>query len=114
MEKGKSMMQSIKQKVISTALVVSANITATIAAHSDAFDSATKATTTLQNNIVKLCKVLFPFSLVILIVAILFTHDQKALQVELKTALLICLAYVALLIITGSGFLDTFTNLVGG
>ncbi len=80
----------------------------------NAFEEAEKAVTNTQTRLVSLAKVLFPFSLVILIIAILFTHDQKALATELKTALIICVAYVALLLVTSGGFTDTFASLLSG
>lgn len=109
----KKTLSRIKQDIIAAGLSAAVTLTSTLSAFSTsgAFASAENATKELQNQIVALAKVLFPFSLVILIVAILFTHDQKALQFELKTALIICVAYIALLIVTSSSFLDTFSNL---
>lgn len=102
-----------KQTSITLGSAVAAVILSTVPGYSSegAFGEAAKATEHLQGQIVDLAKVLFPFSLVCLIIAILFTHDQKALQFELKTALIICVAYIALLIVTSGTFLDTFTSL---
>ncbi len=103
---------TIKDKIIAAGLSVATSIMAIVPAYSDPFEQATNATKSLMTKIVDLCKVLFPFSLVLLIVAILFTHDQKALQFELKTALIICVAYIALLIVADGGFADFFSTLI--
>ena len=100
--------------VLATAVTYWVNQACVYSSLTGAFKSIGDTTTNAQNQIVALAKVLFPFSLVILIIAILFTHDQKALQVELKTALVICVAYAALLIVSGSGFVSTFDTLTSG
>lgn len=108
----KTTLSRLKQNVMAGVTAVSAAYWQLRITYSDAFETAEKAVSNTQNKLVNLAKVLFPFSLVILIIAILFTHDPKALAVELKTALIICVAYVALLLITSSGFVDTFSGLI--
>ena len=124
----KKYLEKAKQGIVTAGLTAS---TAILNAHitycknppaqsSDAFGKATSAVSATIVKILGLAKVLFPFSLVILIIAILFTHDQKALATELKTALIICVAYVALLIVAGVGgndtntFVTTFETIVNG
>ena len=104
---------SIKKKIIETALAISASMYS-MSAYSDtsgAFKMAESATKHFKTQIVELAKTLFPFSLIILILAIVFTHDQKALQMELKVAAMICVGYVLLLIVSNDDFINTFTGL---
>ena len=110
----KTTLTKIKHNAIGAIATASAAYWQLRITYSDAFDQAQQAVSRTQNRLVGLAKVLFPFSLVILIIAILFTHDQKALATELKTALIICVAYVALLIVTSGGFAETFSNLLLG
>lgn len=101
----------VKHNIAATIASASMVLTNFYIAHSDAFDEASKVVSSTQSKIVDLAKVLFPFSLVCLIVAILFTHDQKALAVELKTALVICVAYAALLLVTTGDLAGTISGL---
>ena len=112
MENKKKLTEVIKQKVISAALIITANMMGTGAAYStDAFSKAEGAVTSLQDKIINFASIIFPFSLVILVVAILFTHDQKALQTELKTGLMICVAYAVLLLIKSGAVKSTIEGL---
>ena len=104
----------LKQSLLTALLTASTAILNMQITYADAFEQATRAVGAAQSSIVNVAKVLFPFSLVILIIAILFTHDQKALATELKTALIICVAYVVLLIVADAGFANTFQNIFNG
>ena len=104
----------LKQNVVGIGLSLSLACTQCMIAYSDAFSDAQGAVGQMQGKLVQLADVLFPFSLVCLIIAILFTHDQKALSMELKTALFICVAYVALKIVVNAGFAKTFSDLISG
>ncbi len=100
------------QGLMATALAAQATMLSNVAAYSDAFDKAEKAVDKTYDKIIGFADKLFPFSLVVLIIAILFTHDQKALAAEIKTAVMICIAYVLLLIVESGDFLKTFSGLI--
>ena len=100
-----------RSSVFMTAVTMLTAMCLQLPVYCDAFDSAITATNALKDRVVELAKVLLPFSLIVLIVLILFTHDQKALQMELKTALILCVAYIFLLIIDSDAFMETFDNL---
>ncbi len=100
------------QGAMATALAAQATLLKNTAAYSDAFDQAEKAIDGTYDKITNFADKLFPFSLVVLIIAILFTHDQKALAAEIKTAVMICIAYVLLLIVESGDFLKTFSGLI--
>ena len=77
----------------------------------DAFAQAETVATNLQTKIVSLAGVLFPLSIICCCVALLFTHDEKALKTEWKVLGSLCLVY-ALLWLTNSGTLvDTIKGL---
>lgn len=112
--KTKQIGSRIKEDIVALGLSTAAFVTGTVTVYSGdggAFDAAQNATKSLQKYIVSLSKTLLPFALIVLIVSILFTHDQKALQMELKTALIVCVAYIALLIIDSGALMNTLENL---
>ena len=112
--KTKQIGSNIKEKIVSLGLSTAAFVMGTTTAYSSdggAFEAAGKATEKLQGYVVGLAKTLLPFALIVLIVSILFTHDQRALQMELKTALIVCVAYIALLIIDSGALMNTMESL---
>lgn len=72
----------------------------------DLFEVANNAAGETKTKLVNLAEVLFPLALVILFISILFTKDQKALSMEIKLAVTICIVY-ALIILVGKGTVTT-------
>lgn len=111
-----SLFSKAKQGVIKAGLIAAAAVNACVPYYSssDPFQRASTATSKLTSSLVSIARVLLPLSLVVLIIAILFTHDQKALSAELKTAALLCVAYIALIIVSNPQFSDWLKTLAGG
>lgn len=64
------------------------------------FEKAESATTTVTTNLLSLAKKIFPLSLVICVVALFVTHDERKLQLEIKIGIGLCVGYVVLLLAT--------------
>lgn len=71
-----------------------------------AFNSAWGMMADTISQIVSVASKLFPLGLIIIIIAIIFTRDQKQLSKLLQTAVYMAIAYVILLIL-GSGMVQT-------
>lgn len=107
----KTSKRSIKNRVLSAIVVLTAIYLSTMACYCDAFDAAGEAANNLKTKFVEVAEKLFPLSMVILIIAILITHDQKMMTMELKVGAGLCVAYIALRIVNSDAFMETFTNL---
>lgn len=71
-----------------------------------AFNSAWGMMADTISQVVSVASKLFPLGLIIIIIAIIFTRDQKQLSKLLQTAVYMAIAYVILLIL-GSGMVQT-------
>lgn len=79
----------------------------------DAFEVAEGATDTLTTKMTSLCYKIFPLAIVICIVSLFITHDERKLAMEWKI-LAGLIAGLALLILVEKGIIvDTVKNVVG-
>lgn len=103
----------VLQKVATIGAAVVGTIVSTVGAFSkDAFDMAGDAITTTQDKAVAIAKKLMPLALVVCIIAILVSHDERAMAIEKKIALTICVAYIALLLISNGAVQNTLDSLI--
>ena len=114
MNKVKTLSNSLVTKATSFALSCQAYMLLRPAVRCDAFDEAASAATNLQTSLVKLADTLFPLSLVVLFISIIFTRDQKALKAEIATAVTICIVFFLIHLVGGDhGIVSTLTGLLG-
>ena len=86
-------------------------MTANAFSTSGAFSEAINVGQNIITQLAEVAKTMLPLALVILIFAILFTHDQKMLMGELKLAAILCVAYILLRIIVSGKLMETFDNI---
>lgn len=111
----KSSKNIIAIKAMTVIICLTAAYLSVMACYCDAFTAAGTAADNLVTKFVDLASKIFPLSMVLLIISILITHDQRMMTAELKVGGGMCVAYIALLIVKNGQFLETFDNLgIGG
>lgn len=78
----------------------------------DIFVTAEKVIGRVQTKVVSIGKKLFPLALVIAVVSLFITHDERKLQIEIKILICLCVAYALLLLIDSGSFTTTINNLL--
>jgi len=79
----------------------------------DIFSVAEGAVDSVQDKLVSLGTKLFPLALVICIVSLFITHDERKLQIELKILITLCVCYALLLLIDNGTFVTTVKSILG-
>ena len=64
----------------------------------DPFSKAETALSSVLTGLVKVGKALFPIAIIIIIISLFITHDERKLQMEIKIGVALCVAYILLLI----------------
>lgn len=84
----------------------------TYMAYCDVFDDIGNAGGKFQSKLVNLVTVLFPLIIIIDIVCIVFTRDQKKLGMEIGILVSSIIGFLVMLIINNGTLVDTLKNLI--
>jgi len=109
-QKVKKNIEKVTTYVLCLAAVVLTNIER---AYCDIFDEVQDIATQLQWDLVDTVTVLFPLVAMVDIGFIIFTRDQRKIQMELFILGASILGFIAMLVINGGSFVETLQNLVG-
>lgn len=78
----------------------------------DVFTVAESAVDSIVGKLVSLGTKLFPLALVICIISLFITHDERKLGMEIKILITLCIAYALLLMIDNGIFTNTVTDIL--
>ena len=79
----------------------------------DAFTQAGTAVDNLQSKLITLAGKIFPLALVVTIIAMFFTRDQKKFDTEKTILIGLCIAYALLILVSKGAVVTTITSLFG-
>ncbi len=80
----------------------------------DAFAAATTAATNATSKLAEVAKVLFPLSIVVCAIILLFSHDERVIKTSWKTMIMICIVYAIIVLVSGDGFaVNTINTILG-
>ena len=103
MDKLKNRLAGIAKKA---GIILTAAWYGNIYVYADPFDTMESGLQNVLTGLVKVGKALFPVAIVIIIVMLFWTRDERKLAMEIKIGIALCVAYV-LMIIMGSGASNT-------
>lgn len=79
----------------------------------DAFDQAGTAVDNLKGKLITFGGKVFPLALVVTIVCMFFTRDQKKFDIERTILIGLCVTYALLILVSKGAVVSTITNLFG-
>lgn len=103
----KDMGSRISQFFKRAGVILTSYMLAAGGAYCGVFEKANSATDAVTKNLLELGKKLFPLSIIICVVALFVTHDERKLQMEIKITLGLCVGYVLLLLATNGAIAST-------
>lgn len=103
MDKNRSIKQALSKALTKVGIILTAAWYGNIYVFSaDPFDTAVSAVDEVRDGLVKVGKALFPVAIIVIVVSLFITHDERKLQMEIKIGIALCVAYI-LLVIFSSG-----------
>lgn len=107
------LIKTFKDSLLKTSLVLSSAICCYLPAYCDIFDTAEQGIGNLMSKCLSLAFKLFPLAIVIDIVVIFFTHDQRKMEAEIKILVGLCLCLVLLLFVEADMLIPTIRGILG-
>lgn len=108
-----NIVKTVKKSLLKASLLLSSAICCYLPTYCDVFDTAELGISSLQTKLTSLAFKLFPLAIVIDIVVIFFTHDQRKMELEIKILVGLCLCLVLLLFVEADMLVPTIRGLLG-
>lgn len=108
-----NIVKTAKDSLLKASLLLSTAIGCYLPTYCDVFDTAEAGVTSLVSKLTSLAFKLFPLAIVIDIVVIFFTHDQRKMEMEIKVLVGLCLCLVLLLFVEADMLVPTIRGILG-